>query len=99
MQAKWEVRCPVAAASCDGTTSRRYARAPAAEGDGAELPALLGLQSMQTNNGVAETGVGQKRPTFPGKGGHEITRSPGVVYLDLASAPSGHLCAPVDVLE
>ena len=51
---------------------------------------------MQSNNGVVETGVEHKRLAFPGKGGYEITWSPGTVHFDLESAPSGHLCISVD---
>ena len=65
------------------------------ECEGAEFPALLGLKSMQANNGVVETGVEHKRLSFPGRGGYEITWSPGTVHFDLESAPSGHLCIAV----
>ena len=71
-------------------------RAPAVQGAGSELPALLGLQSMQSNNGVVETGAQQKRLSFPGPGGYEITWSPGTIHFDLESAPSGHLLIRVD---
>ena len=68
-QAKIEAQIPIATSNRDGSTGKHFMRAPAVEGAGCELPALLGLQSMQSNDGVVETGVKQKRPSFPGLGG------------------------------
>ena len=95
-QANWELNIPIATTNRDGTTTQHSMRAPAVEGDGRELPALLGLRSMQASDGVVETGVRQKRLTYPGPGGYEITWAPGAVHFDLESAPSGHLLIPVD---
>ena len=95
-QANWELNIPIATTNRDGTTAQHSMRAPAVEGEGSELPALLGLRSMQASNGVVETGVRQRRLTYPGPGGYEITWAPGAVHFDLESAPSGHLLIPVD---
>eukprot|EP00959_Pyramimonas_sp_CCMP1952_P206185 4311902-Pyramimonas_sp.AAC.1 len=67
--------------------------ARAVECAGADLPALLGLQSTQSDDGVAETGADHKilRP-----GGYEITWGPGAIRFDLVSAPSGHFYILVD---
>ena len=77
-------------------TAQHYMQAPAVEGDGAGLPVLLVVKSMQANDGVVETGLAHKRPAFPGRGGYEITWSPGTIHFDLESAHSGHLCLVVD---
>ena len=95
-QANWELNIPIATTNRDGTTTQHSMRAPAVEGEGRELPALLGLRSMQASNGVVETGVQQRRLTYPGPGGYEITWAPGAVHFDLESAPSGHLLISVD---
>ena len=95
-QANWELNIPIATTNRDGTTTQHSMLAPAVEGEGSELPALLGLRSMQASSGVVETGVKQKRLTYPGPGGYEITWAPGAVHFDLESAPSGHLLIPVD---
>ena len=95
-QANWELNVPIATTNRDGATTQHSMRAPAVEGEGCELPALLGLRSMQASDGVVETGVQQKRLTYPGPGGYEITWAPGAVHFDLESAPSGHLLIPVD---
>ena len=95
-QANWELNIPIATTSREDVTSQHSMSAPAVEGAGAELPALLGLRSMQSNNGVIETGADHRRLTYPGPGGYEITWSPGTIHFDLESAPSGHLVLPVD---
>ena len=56
-QANVEVQIPIAATSRGDRTSQHSMRAPAVEGAGAELPALLDPQSMQSNDGVVETGA------------------------------------------
>ena len=94
--ANWELNIPIATTNRDGTTAQHSMRAPAVEGEGRELPALLGLRSMQANNAVMAMGTEHKRLTFPGPGGFEITWAPGAVHFDLESAPSGHLLIPVD---
>ena len=74
-QANWEVHCPIPWTFRDSVTSRHSARAPAVEGDGAEFPAPLGLQS---DNGVAGTDVDQKRMTSPEMCCHEIPGAPAL---------------------
>ena len=94
--ANWELNIPIATTNRDGTTAQHSMRAPAVEGEGRELPALLGLRSMQANNAVMAMGTEHKRLTFPGPGGFEITWAPGAVHFDLESAPSGRPLIPVD---
>ena len=95
-QANWELNIPIAVTNRDGVTTQHSMRAPAVEGEGSELPALLGLRSMQANNAVLETGADRKRLTFPGPGGFDITWAPGATHFDLESAPSGHMLIRVD---
>ena len=77
-------------------TTQHHMRAPAVEGDGAGLPVLLVLKSMQANDGVVETGLAHKCFTFRGRGGYDITWSRGTMHFDLESAHSGHRCMVVD---
>ena len=67
-QANWELNIPIATTNRDGTTAQHSMRAPAVEGEGRDLPALLGLRSMQANNAVMAMGTEHRRLTFPGPG-------------------------------
>ena len=60
--------------------------------DGSELPALLGLQSLESRHAIIDTG--HQRLVFPGPGGFELRLSPGSVSLALERANSGHLLLP-----
>ena len=99
-QANFEIQIPIATTSRDGTTTMHNMSAPSVEGEsGSRLPALLGLRSMQAQNGVLETNAERPRLTFPGKGGYSIEWAPGATHFDLVAAPSGHLLIPVDDYE
>ena len=99
-QANFEITIPIATTSRDGTTAMHSMSAPSVEGEsGSRLPALLGLRSMQAQNGVLETNAERPRLTFPGKGGYSIEWAPGAIHFDLVAAPSGHLLIPVDDYE
>ncbi len=45
---------------------------PVSEGTGSGLPGLLGLRTIERNNGVIETCNGQAFLTFPGPCGYRI---------------------------
>jgi len=97
--AEWEVRVPIALHDIfDNVTLHEY-QVPVVSGSGRELPALLGLQSMASMNGVLEMSHGREYLTLPGPGGYTITWSPGTVRYRLAVAPSGHLLLPCDEFE
>ena len=91
---------PTAAGSSDGDEpeSARLVRieSPVCEGSGSNLPGLLGLRTIERNNGVIETGNGQAFLTFPGPGGYRIVWEPGALHMPLTKAQSGHLCIEVD---
>ena len=61
-------------------------------GQGAELPALLGLDTMTRLGCILDTTT--KRLIVPGKGGFKLSLSPGSVIHQLYSAPTGHLMLP-----
>eukprot|EP00959_Pyramimonas_sp_CCMP1952_P324053 6782112-Pyramimonas_sp.AAC.1 len=79
----------------DVATSQHSACASAVEGEGAEVLALLGLQSSQSSDRAVDAGVDDQRRAFPWPGGYEITWGPGTIHFDPVSAPSGDLCIPV----
>ena len=91
---RYEARVPFAFQSADGAVTMNAYDAPIVGGSGSQLPALLGLRSIQAKNGVLETRAGHQCLTFPGPGGYTINWSPGTVHYPLVSAPSGHLVIP-----
>ena len=73
-----------------------HIESPVAEGTGSSLPGLLGLRTIEKNNGVIETINGQAFLTFPGPGGYKIVWEPGALHMPLVKAPPGHLCLELD---
>ena len=73
-----------------------HIESPVSEGTGSALPGLLGLRTIEKNNGVIETINGQAFLTFPGPGGYKIVWEPGALHMPLIKAPSGHLCIELD---
>ena len=57
-----------------------------------ELPALLGLDSIEAQHGVIDTH--NLRLIYPGKGGIQYNLSPGTRVIKLVKARSGHLLVP-----
>ena len=57
-----------------------------------DLPALLGLQSIESREGVIDTK--NHRMIYPGPGGIHYTLSPGSVVFKLEKSLSGHLLLP-----
>lgn len=95
--AAWEVTLPIALIEeNEGETSIHQYQAPAVGGQGRELPALLGLQTMSRMKAVLEMTEGEEYLTFPGPGGYTIDWAPGSRRYKLEKAPSGHLILPCD---
>ena len=69
---------------------------PICGGTGQDLPGLLGLRTIEANNGVIETAGGRAFMTFPGPGGYEIKWAPGAMHIPLEKAATGHLCVELD---
>jgi hypothetical protein len=57
-----------------------------------DLPALLGLTSIEANRGVIDTHT--RRLIYPGEGGIQYTLSPGSRVFKLEKSISGHLLLP-----
>jgi hypothetical protein len=57
-----------------------------------DLPALLGLTTLESNMALID--CGNQRLIYPGKGGYEIKLSPGSVTMRLEKVASGHLLLP-----
>ena len=70
-----------------------------ADGCGADLPAIYGLDSMTRGDAVILLREGKRCLAFPGKGGYKITWSEGTKLLPLQESPSGHLVIPCDSFE
>jgi len=96
-ECSWELDTPIAVGYADGTAHQHRFSSPIVEGNGAELPGLLGLRSIEGNRGIMDTG--NKKLIFPGKGDVEYVLPPGSIVLPLEKAPSGHLVLPVDEFE
>ena len=93
----WEVVAPVAVPTKDGPTGEGTFTSPIVQGAGENLPALLGLRSMEQQRAIVDTG-GQAL-ILPGPGEVEIVLPPGSVVVPLEKAPSGHLVMVLDDYE
>ena len=95
----WQGQVPIAVdgeyPSGQNTCVHKF-ECPIVEGEGKDLPALLGLKSMSEKNAVLEMTPGKECLIFPGPGGYEIKLAPGYTRIPLVRAPSGHLCIPTD---
>ena len=60
--------------------------------DDSDLPALLGVTSIEQRRGVIDTHT--RRLIYPGPGGIQYTLSPGSQVFKLEKAISGHLLLP-----
>ena len=87
---------PIAVKYKDRDATEEVFQANVATGCGKDLPAILGLKSMQDKNAVLILQHGNEFMAFPGKGGYQITWSAGTKLLPLVHAPSGHLVIPCD---
>ena len=87
---------PIAVQYDDQPATATEYRTNVAEAPGANLPAILGLKSMQDKDTVLILRRGQEILAMPGPGGYKIEWSPGTKLLPITSAPSGHLVIPCD---
>ena len=58
-----------------------------ADGCGADLPAIFGLDSMTKGDAVILLREGKRCIAFPGKGGHRIEWSEGTKVLPITESP------------
>ena len=94
-QCQWQCVTPVAVPHQDGSAGGGTFTAPVVQGGpGAQLPALLGLRSMEQQRAILDTGG--RTLIIPGPGDVEIRLPPGSVRIPLEKAPSGHLVMVVD---
>ena len=94
-QAAWQLNLPITLTDTQETTALHNFQAPIVSGGGAELPALLGLGSLQAKNAILDMSAAAPRLIFPGNSPVEIRAGPGSTILPLRAAPSGHLCIQV----
>ena len=87
---------PIAVKYKELPAAKECFKANIAEGCGADLPAIWGMDSMQEKDSVLILRKGQELVAFPGPGGYKIQWSPGTKLLPMTPAPSGHLVIPCD---
>ena len=90
---EWQMTCPVAVPTEDGAMLHEFS-APIVTGAGADLPGLLGLQSLQKHRAILDTH--RQVLILPGQGDIEWKMPPGTVEIPLERAPSGHLVMVLD---
>ena len=93
----WKMEVPIAIPQ-DGKAKLHRLSSPIVEGTGANLPGLLGLDSIQRNRGILDTGE-RKRLIFPGPGEIQMILPPGTIQIPFEKAPSGHLVMVIDAYE
>ena len=69
------------------------------EGEGRDLPALLGLRSMSNHNAVLEMAPGREMLTLTATGGYTISWGSDAIHIPLERAPSGHLVFRTDAFQ
>ncbi len=90
----YEAIAPIAVKFAEHEATKETYQANIAEGVGENLPAILGLDSMQEKDSVLILRRGRELMAFPGPGGYKIEWSPGTKLLPMVKAPSGHLVIP-----
>ena len=97
-EGKWEISTPIAVPVLneegEPATELFEFVSPSIEGQGKDLPLILGLKSMTEKSGVLEMQQGRRALTFPGPGGYEIKWAPGAVRIPLQDAMSKHAMIP-----
>lgn len=99
----WEVRVPIAIPQANPsagayTSLIHNLTTPVVEGEeGARLPGLLGLQSMERMRAVIDTH--SRKMILPGPGDIKYVLPPGSLEIPLEKAPSGHLVFVIDAYE
>ena len=94
---EWEISCPIAVPSDEGTSRIHKITAPIVQGTGADLPGLLGLRSLEHERALLD--CGNRVLHLVGKGEVQIQLPPGSTSIPLQKAPSGHLVMVVDDFE
>jgi len=95
--AEWDMVCPLALTDETGVTDIHEIRAPIVQGDGANLPGLLGLSSLERNGAIIDTR--RRQLILPGEGEVQVQLPPGSTVLPMSKAPSGHLVLPTDAYD
>ena len=95
----YETVAPIAVKFDEQDATLETFRANIADGCGADLPAILGSESMQEKDSVLILRKGKEMIAFPGPGGYKIEWSPGTRLLPMMPAPTGHLVIPCDRFE
>ena len=72
---------------------------PMVEGEGRDLPALLGLRSMSNHNAVLEMAPGREMLTLTATGSYTISWGSDAIHIPLERAPSGHLVFRTDAFQ
>ena len=93
----FKLQCPIAIPHEDGASHLHKISTPIVEGNGEDLPGLLGLRSLETDRAILDTG--KRMLYYPGPGEVEIVLPPGSIAIPLEKAPSGHLVMPIDEYE
>ena len=57
-----------------------------------DLPALMGLETLEKNRALID--VSNRKLIYVGPGGYELKLNPGSVAMSLEKVPSGHLLLP-----
>ena len=91
-----KITLPIAVKYKDEPANRDTYTANIATGSGADLPAILGSDTMQAKDAVIIMRKGKEMMFFPGPGGYTISWSPGTKLLPMEAAPSGHMVIPCD---
>ncbi len=92
----YEAIAPIAVKFAEHEATKETFQANITEGVDENLPAILGLDSMQEKDSVIILRKGKEIMAFPGPGGYKIEWSPGTKLLPMVHAPSGHLVIPCD---
>ena len=92
-ECNYKINLPIAIPTSEGTQLHSIT-SPIVEGTGANLPGLLGLDSLRANRAMLDMDKAQL--IFPGPGDVKYDLPPGSTIVPLEVAPSGHLVMVTD---
>ena len=92
-ECNYKINLPIAIPTSEGTQLHSIT-SPTVEGTGANLPGLLGLDSLRANRCMLDMDKAQL--IFPGPGDIKYDLPPGSTIVPLEVAPSGHLVMVTD---
>ena len=92
-QCNYKINLPIAIPTSEGTQLHSIT-SPIVEGTGANLPGLLGLDSLRANRAMLDMDKAQL--IFPGPGDVKYDLPPGSTIVPLEVAHSGHLVMVTD---